>query len=135
MRLPRGRQRERLAPWAQGLNVSPIECLHEEGWEEVPGQILQSRKGQSVIPQQVLSCQIQESGWVPDIRPDSTRKGVPWKPPRNKASMSGQAAAHLRQSPNVSEGPTRSKVTALAGVEVPQLAHVTLWPKRKKDNH
>ena len=104
----------------------PMECLHEEGWEELPGQILQSRKGQSVIPQQVLSCQIQESGWVPDIRPDSTRKGVLWKLLRNKASMSGQAGAHLRQPPNLSEGLTRSKVTALAGVEVPQLAHMTL---------
>ena len=85
-----GRQRERLVPWAQGLDVSPIECLHKEGWEELPGQILQSRKGQSVIPQQVLSCQIQDSGWVPDVRPDYTRKGVLWKLPRNKASMSGQ---------------------------------------------
>ena len=42
--------------------------------------------------------------------------------------------AHLRQSPNLSEGPTRSKVTALAGVEVPQLAHRTLAKEEKRQS-
>ena len=60
----------------QGLDVSPVECLHEEVWKKLCGQILQSRKGQSIIPQQMLSCQVQESGWVLDTHLDSTRKGI-----------------------------------------------------------
>ena len=87
--------------------MSPIECLHEEGWEELPGQKLQIRIDQGIFPEQVHSLQVQEPTGVPDTHPDSASGGILWKMPVSISSMSGQAGADLRQSPNSSEESTQ----------------------------
>ena len=102
-----GRKRDRLAPWSQGLDVSPLDCVHEEGWEELPGQKLQVRIDQDIFPEQVDSLKVQEPTGDPDTHPDSASGGILWKMPMSISSMSGQAGAHLRQSPNASEKPTQ----------------------------
>ena len=87
--------------------MSPLDCVHEEGWEELPGQKLQVRIDQDIFPEQVDSLKVQEPTGDPDTHPDSASGGILWKMPMSISSMSGQAGAHLRQSPNASEKPTQ----------------------------
>ena len=93
----------------QNFSVSPIEGLSEEGWEELHRQLFQSRKGQVIIPQQVHSRQVQESGWGPYTHVDSVPKRILCKLSENKALASDQAEAHLRLFPYPSEEPTQGQ--------------------------
>ena len=42
----------------QGLDMFPMEGIHEEVWEELCGQKLQSRTDQGIFPDQVHSSQV-----------------------------------------------------------------------------
>ena len=86
--------------------MSPMDCVHEEGWEELPGQKLQIRIDQGIFREQLHSLKVQEPMEVSDTHPDSASGGILWKMPMSISSMPGQAGAHLRQSPNPSEEPT-----------------------------
>ena len=57
---------------------SPMDCVHEEGWEELPGQKLQIRIDQGIFLEQVHSLQVQEPTGVLDTHPDSASGGILW---------------------------------------------------------
>ena len=69
-----GSQRARFAPLLSGSQHIFHGRLPGKGWEELHGQTLQSRKGQVIIPQQVHSHQVKESGWGLYTHPDSDPK-------------------------------------------------------------
>ena len=89
-------QKARFAPWLSGSQHIFHGRLPGKGWKELCGQTLQSRKGQVIIPQQVHSRQVQESGWGPYTHVDSVPKRILCKLSENKALASDQAEAHPR---------------------------------------
>ena len=58
--------------------MSPMGCIHEEGWEELLRQKLQIRIDQGIFLEQVHSLQVQEPTGVLDTHPDSASGGILW---------------------------------------------------------
>ena len=92
-------QKARFAPWLSGSQHIFHGRLPGKGWKELCGQTLQSRKGQVIIPQQVHSHQVKESGWGLDTHPDNAPKRLLLKLPGNKWSIVGNSGTYLRESP------------------------------------
>ena len=121
-------KRDRLAPWSQGLDVSPMGCIHEEGWEELLRQKLQIRIDQGIFLEQVHSLQVQEPTGVPDTSWLCFR--------RNPVENASEHIIHVRPSrsrPKTISQPFRGIYSGLrlcsGRVDVPQLGHMPFRPQ------
>lgn len=60
----------------QYLQVPASEGCLQQRWEELHGQVLQSRDGQGFVSQQALHCQSPECGWGLEAHPDGSSVSV-----------------------------------------------------------